>query len=139
MNEKLLEGFPIKIPAWYMDIKYNPRIIPDGTLHNLLKTGANCQVFSYALLRLNGKNPPDLRSKELWEDTVHSEKTSQFEVLDILFFKKDQQPWGAHLGVYLGNNQVIHLSRKVGKPVVWDLDKFKTIPAYQVLIGAKRF
>ena len=134
-----LPNLPIRIPKEFMSIRYNPRIIPDGTAHQLLETGANCQVFAYALLKYNGKKVPDLRSMELWEDKEFSTVADHFLPLDILFFKKDKQPWGAHLGVYLDNNRVIHLSRKVGKPVIWNLSDFPKIPAYQVLIGGKRF
>ncbi|MGB0523673.1 MAG: cell wall hydrolase [Flammeovirgaceae bacterium] len=139
MLDQHLPYFPFAIPTWYMNINYNPRIIPNGETHDMQATGANCQVFAYALLRYNGKLVPDLRSKELWEDQAYSTLSEKLEPLDILFFKKDHQPWGAHLGVYVGENRVIHLSRKVGKPIVWELEEFALVPAYQVLIGAKRF
>lgn len=134
-----LPNLSIRVPQWFMQIRYNPRVIPDGSSHQLLETGANCQVFAYTLLRHNGKQVPDLRSMELWEDEEFSTVAENFEPLDILFFKKDKQPWGAHLGVYLGNEQVLHLSRKVGKPIIWKLNEFNQVPAYQVLIGGKRF
>ena len=139
MNEFVINTKYIKVPSWYMDIRYNGKVIPNGQKHNMLENGANCQVFAYALLRLNDKVVPDLRSKELWEDQGLSETVKTFEPLDILFFKKDDNPWGAHVGVYIGNDQVIHLAKKQEYPVIWDLDKFQEFDEYKVLIGGKRF
>ena len=62
----------IKFPERYMDIVYNPSIVPDKKEKNIINTGANCQVYAYELLRFNNKNIPDYRSRELWEDTIYS-------------------------------------------------------------------
>ena len=103
-----------------MNIKYNGRIIPNGQPHNILTTGANCQVFAYYLLRYHNLVVPDFRSSELWTDTTFSEVVmTNYQPLDILFFHKKNNAYGAHLAVYLGNNQAIHNAKKNGVPVIY--------------------
>lgn len=123
-----------------MDIQYNGRIIPNGQTHDIVNTGANCQVFAYQLLRYNELVVPDFRSSELWEDAEFSELiTENFHSLDLLFFHKKEEAYGAHIAVYLGENRAIHLSRKNGIPVVWEIATFLEQPAYSFLLGGKRF
>lgn len=126
--------------ATLMTIKYNGRIIPNGKTHDLFKVGANCQVFAYYLLRSYGFVVPDFRSSELWADREFSELiTDNYQPLDILFFHKKNESYGAHIAVYIGNNQAIHLSKKIGTPVIWTLDTFFEYPRYTFLLGGKRF
>ncbi len=130
----------INIPSWLMDISYNGRIFPNGTTHDMTKMGANCQVFAYYLLRSHGLIVPDYRSSELWADTEFSALISEnYQPLDILFFHKTSNSYGAHVAVYIGNNQAIHLSKQEGKPVIWDIDTFFQYPKYEFLLGGKRF
>ena len=63
----------MNIPEWLMKINYNGKIIPNGKEYDLMKTGANCQVFAYYILRLNNRIVPDFRSSELWADVEYSE------------------------------------------------------------------
>jgi cell wall-associated NlpC family hydrolase len=58
--------------------------------------------------------------------------------LDILFFNIDSDPYGAHIGIYIGSNKVVHLSEEVGYTTVWDLDEFKKRERYKCFLGAKR-
>lgn len=130
----------IIIPEWLMEINYNGKIIPNGKTYDLLKTGANCQVFAYYILRLNDKFVPEYRSSELWADTEFSEFIKKdFQVLDILFFHKNDKAYGAHVAVYLGNNKAIHISKKNKIPVIWELETFLKQPEYQFFLGGKRF
>ena len=123
-----------------MEVRYNGRIIPNGQPHAIITTGANCQVFAYHLLRDNGLFVPDYRSSELWEDTQYSEVVlDNFQPLDILFFHKRKEAYGAHLAVYLGDNQAIHLAKHIGTPVIWSLETFQEEDRYQYLLGGKRF
>jgi lipoprotein Spr len=129
----------IKTPKWLMDIKYNARIIPNGEEHDIINTGANCQVYAYNLLRHNGLFVPDLRSSELWADTEYSTLiTENYQPLDILFFHKKNDSYGAHIAVFLGDNKVIHNAKKIGLPIIWDIEIFFEYPAYQFLLGGKR-
>jgi len=130
----------IKFPERYMDIVYNPSIVPDKKEKNIINTGANCQVYAYELLRYNNKNIPDYRSKELWEDTIYSNIVSwEYELLDVLFFNKENNPYGAHLGVYIWDNKVLHNSKDIWKPAIFELDDFLRKEKYQFCIWAKRF
>ena len=100
--------------------------------------GANCQAFAYALLRRFGLAISDFRSSDLWNDTVETETVSELAPLDLLLFNGTADPYGAHIGVYLGEGRVIHLSRRVGKPTVWPFERFASEAGYEVFIGAKR-
>ncbi|MBV9332306.1 MAG: C40 family peptidase [Alphaproteobacteria bacterium] len=100
---------------------------------------ANCQSFSYAVLRHFGHVVPDIRSSELWADRVYTfHPAREWEALDLIFVNSKRSAFGAHLGVYLGNEMVLHLSKRVGHPAVWSLDDFAACRSYRVLIGAKR-
>lgn len=130
----------INVPEWLMDVKYNSRIIPNGEEHDITNSGANCQVYAYNLLRYNGLFVPDFRSSELWADTRYSTLvTENYQPLDILFFHKKNDAYGAHVAVYLGDNKAIHNAKKIGLPVIWDLETFFQYPKYQFLLGGKRF
>jgi len=130
----------IEIPKWMMEVKYNGRIIPNGKAHDIANTGANCQVFAFHLLRHYGRIVPDFRSSELWEDTTFSKKIIEdYEPLDLLFFHKRNEAYGAHIAIYIGNNQAIHNAKKIGLPIIWDMNTFSKYPEYTFLLGAKRF
>ena len=130
----------IEIPNWLMQVKYNGQIIPNGISHDIAKVGANCQVFAFHLLRSHQLIVPEYRSSELWADSEFSEViTDHFQPLDLLFFHKKEESYGAHIAVYIGNNQAIHLAKKIGKPVIWDIKTFFEYPRYQFLLGGKRF
>lgn len=45
---------------------------------------------------------------------------------------------GAHMGIYLGNNKILHLSKEIGYPTIWDFKDFKKRSKYKMFIGAKR-
>jgi len=130
----------IRLPKWLMDIQYNGRIIPNGETHDIVTTGANCQVFAFQLLRFNELIVPDFRSSELWEDVEFSELvTEDFRPLDLLFFHRKEEAYGAHIAVYMGENKAIHLSRKNRTPVIWSIETFLEQAAYPFLLGGKRF
>lgn len=128
----------IEIPPRFFEVTYKGAHYPGAPSVNGLEGGANCQVFAYELLRHHGLSVPDLRSSDLWEDTTHTIKVSDLQPLDILLWNKTAEPWGAHVGVYLGNNEAIHLSKANQTAVIWPLEKFLEQPAYRVFIGAKR-
>ena len=127
------------IPDKFFKIPYNSKQYPGkkGTLN--ISKGANCQLFVYELLRHNGFNILfTFRSSDLWEDTRYTEKVDTLKPFDIAFFNKFFIPYGAHLGVFLGNNTVVHLSKIVGYPVIWSIDSFKKYDNYKFFLGAKR-
>ncbi len=100
--------------------------------------GANCQHFAYELLRHFGLTLPDFRSSELWKDTTYTKEVLEFKPLDLLLWNKTQEAWGAHVGVYLGDNKIIHLSKTVGATSIWSLEESQKHERCTHFIGAKR-
>lgn len=128
----------IEIPPRFFEVTYKGAHYPGAANVNGLEGGANCQVFAYELLRHHGLSVPDLRSSDLWEDTTYTTQVTNLQPLDILLWNKTAESWGAHVGVYIGNNEAIHLSKVNHTAVIWQLEKFLEQPAYKVFIGAKR-
>ncbi|MDB5264906.1 MAG: hydrolase [Parcubacteria group bacterium] len=126
------------IPAHFFNSFYDGSRYPGSGNCEGLEKGANCQYFAYELLKYFGYKVPDLRSSNLWEDETYTRRVEVLEPLDILFFNSKEESYGAHMGVYIGSDKVIHLSKEVGYPIVWDLKDFKNHPNYSVLLGAKR-
>lgn len=125
------------VPARFRDVRYNGERSPNAGAG--FADGANCQHFAYELLRHFGRTVPDLWSSDLWESAASLRVTMPFEPLDLLLFNRSPDPYGAHLAVAVGDGQAIHLSRKVGHPVVWRIEEFHALPEYAVLIGGKRY
>jgi len=106
--------------------------------HPDLAEGANCQVFAYAVLRHFGLEPPALRSSELWADTATTVRVAVARPLDLLLFNATDDAYGAHLGVWAGPDQVLHLCAEAGRPAVWPPAAFADRPRYRTLVGVKR-
>ena len=124
-----------EIPAHFWAIHYDFAGFPAPDLSK----GANCQAFAYALLRHFGRTISDLRSSDLWEDTRETVRVAgALEPLDLLLFGPTTDAYGAHIGVYLGEGRVIHLAKRVGKPVIWPIEHFARESGYEIFIGAKR-
>jgi lipoprotein Spr len=124
------------IPESFWLVRYNGRQIPGNDAD--LTRGANCQLFAYQVLAQNGFVAPAFRSSELWTDAVHTERVTRLEPLDLLLFNRKQESYGAHVAVYLGEDQAVHLAREAGVPEIWQLAKFAADPRYHIFIGAKR-
>ena len=103
-----------------------------------VEAGANCQRFAYALLRHNGRTIGDFRSSDLWSDTTDTYVVEEPVPLDLLLFNRTDEPWGAHVAVYLGDDLAIHLAKHVGRPAIWPLAEFASAPRYRCLVGIKR-
>jgi cell wall-associated NlpC family hydrolase len=103
-----------------------------------VSVGANCQSFAYAVLRYFGRIIPEFRSRELWEDEVHTFEVATWKQLDLVLFNRTHDAFGAHVGVYTGEDHVLHLCRSVGRPALWKLHEFAALPEYRILLGAKR-
>lgn len=123
-----------------MTVRYNGARYPSAAsgADTDLSAGANCQLFAYALLRHFGLEVPLLRSSELWADVDHTERVPNLEPLDLLFWNRTPDPWGAHIGVCLGDGHAVHLARGVGIPVIWSLSEFGRHPEHRLFLGAKR-
>jgi cell wall-associated NlpC family hydrolase len=128
----------LSIPIHFFDTYYDGSKFPGSSTCGGIQNGANCQYFAYELLRHFGFTVPDLRSSNLWKDKISTKKVKTLQPLDLVLFNKTKDAYGAHVGVYIGNGKVIHLSKEVGYSTVWDFEEFKKRENYKVFIGAKR-
>ncbi len=128
----------LQIPPHLLDIAYVGKHFPGANWEGGLAAGANCQVFAYALLNHYGIVVPPFRSSDLWEDQTVSQRVTDLKPLDLLLWNRTTVAWGAHVGVYLGEGKAVHLSKQIGKPVIWSLARFMEEPLYHVFIGGKR-
>ncbi|MEY9850065.1 cell wall-associated NlpC family hydrolase [Streptacidiphilus sp. BW17] len=103
-----------------------------------LADGANCQLYAYAVLAHFGLRVPPLRSRDLWSDRAATRVVPTARPLDLLLFGPTAAPYGAHVGVCLAPDRILHLSREVGRPAVWSLADFGARQRHRVLIGVKR-
>ncbi|MGP4045144.1 hydrolase [Streptomyces sp. 2A115] len=103
-----------------------------------LAAGANCQLFAYEVLRHFGLAAPALRSSDLWTDTRATLRVSSAQPLDLLLFNATDDAYGAHVGVWAGEERVLHLCAEVGRPAVWEMTEFAARERYRVLVGIKR-
>ncbi|HKU96890.1 MAG TPA: hypothetical protein VJR58_16525 [Vineibacter sp.] len=127
---------PIVIPRRFWDVPFNDDCYP-GKAVGFAK-GANCQQYAYEFLRHWGFQVPDFRSSDLWEDVEFTAIADRIEPFDIVMVHKGADAWGAHIGVALGENAILHLSKRNGVPAIETLDALMSRPEYRFLIGAKR-
>ena len=125
------------LPVRFRTVRYDGAKVPDGR-HDL-SGGANCQRYAYAVLAHFGIQLPPWRSSELWADVTLTEQVTAFQPLDLLLFNPADEPYGAHVAIYTGEGQALHLAKSVGQPTIWSLVEFAERPQYRVLIGGKRF
>jgi hypothetical protein len=131
----------IELPDAYWEVRYVGARYPGAPVvleRPGLAEGANCQLFAFEVLRHFGLNPPELRSSELWSDTAATQRVTVPQPLDLVLLNATRDPWGAHVGVWAGDEQVLHLCPEVGRPTLWHLATFAARPSYRVLVGFKR-
>lgn len=80
---------------------YNGAHYPGAAQVKGLEGGANCQQFAYELLRYFGYFVPNLRSSDLWQDTLYTNVVTDLQPLDLVLWNKTADAYGAHVGVYL--------------------------------------
>jgi murein DD-endopeptidase / murein LD-carboxypeptidase len=78
------------------------------------------------------------RSSRLWADTLHTAMVEKAQPFDLVLLNSKLDPWGAHVGVYLGQRLVLHLSKRIGVPAIESLESLMQRPKYHYLIGFKR-
>jgi hypothetical protein len=100
--------------------------------------GANCQLFAYEVLEHFGLRAPPLRSGELWADRDSTVRVETAQPLDLLLFGATDDAYGAHIGVWAGAEEILHLCAEVGRPAVWGPADFAARERYRVVIGIKR-
>ena len=132
------EGVLEALPSWVWQVPYDGSRVPGAAARDSWRDGANCQLFAYGVLALHGFQVADLRSDELWADSASTELVGTPRPLDLVLFGPDEQPYGAHVGLVVGDDAVLHLCKEVGRPVVWSWGEFAQRLAYRVVIGFKR-
>jgi hypothetical protein len=113
-----------EIPERFWQVRYDQAHDPNSPELHPMAQGANCQNFAYELLRHFGRDLPHFRSSNLWEDTEYTAIVKDPQAFDLLLFNRTEAAWGAHVALHVGDGQAIHLSKKVGSPVVWPLARF---------------
>ena len=127
-----------RLPPRFQSVPYDPQRHPCAPGVVGLEGGANCQQYAYELLHHYGLEPPTVRSSELFTDEASSRHVSEPAPLDLLLLNRTDEPYGAHVAVYLGQDRAVHLSLEVGRPVVWPLEEFFRHERYRTLVGIKR-
>lgn len=129
------------LPAEFWTVRYEGSRFPGAAAVAArpgLAAGANCQLYAYEVLRHFGLNPPDLRSSELWSDTEATVRVPVAHPLDLVLFNSTASAYGAHVGVHVGDDAILHLCAEVGQPAVWGAADFAARERYGVRLGAKR-
>lgn len=127
-----------KLPSSFFDVPYVEAMVPGHRPQLGLSEGANCQRFAYEVLRYFGREVPDLRSSDLWTDQEFGAETDEPAPLDLVLFGASRDPWGAHVGVYLGGTRVLPLCQEIGAPTVWHFSDFAARKRYRTRIGFER-
>lgn len=125
-----------QIPQFFFSVRYNSEKYP-GNANGIIE-GANCQQFCFELLRYFGFEIGVMRSSDLWVDNEWTRQVSEPEVFDLLLFNDSEESYGAHVGIYIGDDQVLHLSKEIGVPIVWNINEFFVRSSYKALVGIKR-
>jgi len=131
------------LPERFRAVPYVGARHPGAVAAGDLAGGANCQVYAYAYLAHHGLHVPPLRSSELYADTAATLRVTSPRPLDLVLFDAGPRPdrpdgFGAHVGVHIGLDRVLHLSREVGVPALWTYAEFAAHPAYARLFAIKR-
>lgn len=127
------------IPEHFWRVRYDPNHDPNTPTLPSMFESPNCQNFAYALLKHFGFEIFAFRSSNLWEDSKQTYLVSdELRPLDLLLFNRTPNPWGAHVALYLGEDQAIHLSKRQSEPVIWRFARFVEFAEYRTFIGAKR-
>lgn len=130
--------YKINITLDLLNVKYNPSRIPGIDNQLNLSLGANCQVFAYEFLRINDIKLPNFRSSELWEDKIYTKGVNTFKKLDLMLYSKEGKSFGAHIAVYIGFGNVIHLSMYNKTYEIIEHKEMLKNNKYKCFIGAKR-
>lgn len=127
-------------PAWLWSVPFDGSRYPGAENPSPIEDGGNCQRYAYEVLAQFGHRIDDLRSSQLWADTDTTShvRANDLTPLDLVLLNAKADAYGAHVGLVIATDQVLHLSREVGHPAVWSLADFAVRPRYATLLGGKR-
>lgn len=128
----------IAIPDHLRAVRYNAGHFPGAPGVDCVVGGANCQQYAYAVLGHHGFALPGFRSSELWLDRDHTAVVDSMAPFDLVLVHDNPDAWGAHVGLCVGADLVLHLSRKIGIPAIEPLGALRERAEYRCLIGFKR-
>jgi hypothetical protein len=126
------------LPAEFLTVPYRSERFPGAPGVTGVADGANCQLYAYAVLAHFGRYVPPLRSSELWTDERLQTVAGDARELDLILYSERPDPYGAHVGVIVGDDAVLHLCAEIGRPVVWTERQFAERDRYRVRIGIRR-
>ena len=138
IGERPFPTFNIIIPDKFFEVRYLGSRIPGVDNPSDFSLGANCQLFAYELLKENGLEVPNLRSSDLWEDVIYTETVDIIKPLDLMLYNRNDDPFGAHVGVYIGDGNIIHLSFLNKTAAIIQHKSMHENKKYSIFIGAKR-
>ena len=127
-----------RLPAEFGEVTYVYQRYPGAPGVAGIGEGANCQLYAYAVLAHFGLHVAPLRSSDLWDDARLRTVTDGEQPLDIVFYNRTREAFGAHIGVVVGADAVLHLCAEIGRPVVWPQRAFAQRPLHAVRLGARR-
>lgn len=127
----------IEIPREFWDVRYSAQHFPGAPGICGVEGGANCQQYAYSILRHFGFEILDLRSSDLWEDAVHTAVTNKMKPFDLVLVHRNQESFGAHVGLCVGQDLVLHLSKNIDSPAIETLAGMQRRAEYNYLIGFK--
>ncbi len=125
-------------PAGVWRVPYVYSALPGGGDPPSWLTGSNCQRYAYGVLSLFGLRCLPLRSSEFWDDREGSAVVADPKPLDLVLFNRSADPYGAHVGLWMAPQEILHLCREVGVPAVWPPAEFARRARYATTIGFKR-
>jgi hypothetical protein len=125
-------------PAGVWRVPYVYSASPDGDDPPSWLDGSNCQRYAYGVLSLFGLRCAPLRSSDLWDDQDGSVVVTDPRPLDLVLFNGSRDPYGAHVGLLMAPDEILHLSAEVGVPAVWPRAEFTRRPRYATTVGFKR-
>lgn len=125
-------------PGWLWTVRYDSARHPGTADVATVAEGANCQLYTYALLNLYGLSPRPHRSSELGRQVVLTPRGRRFRAPGRRLVHDREATWGAHVALRMGPNELLHLSASEGVPTVWSLERFAAERRYRHLIGMVR-
>lgn len=128
---------PIPIPEEFWDVRYDADHFPGAPNVRGVDGGANCQQYAYTVLRHFGFIIPDFRSSDLWEDRLYTQIAASAAPFDLVLVHNRPDSYGAHVGLFIGNGLVLHLSRQIGAPAIEALEGLQSREQYRHLVGFK--